>query len=66
MSDVDVEGDFVWVSGEPLTYTNWSPGEPDNNSGLQDCAQMSTTGLWSDDECNAETGRRFPYYCEYE
>ncbi len=23
-------GSFVWVTGEPLTFTNWIPGEPNN------------------------------------
>jgi hypothetical protein len=27
--------DFVWVDGEPVTYTNWSGGEPDNLNGIE-------------------------------
>jgi lectin-like protein len=26
---------FVWVSGEPVTYTDWYPGEPDNLGGIE-------------------------------
>jgi hypothetical protein len=29
-SDEAVEGDWVWSSGEPTTFTNWHPGEPNN------------------------------------
>jgi hypothetical protein len=65
LSDIGLEGDFIWVNGEPTTYTNWDPGQPDNNSGFQDCLRMNS-GVWDDDECNAETGRSFPYICEYE
>ncbi len=24
---------FAWVTGEPWSYTNWTPGEPDDNAG---------------------------------
>ena len=30
LNDVAVEGSFVWVTGEPVTYTNWCPNEPNN------------------------------------
>lgn len=29
-TDRDLEGSFVWVSGEPITYLNWASGEPNN------------------------------------
>jgi streptogramin lyase len=28
LNDIQVEGTFVWVSGQPVTYTNWILGEP--------------------------------------
>lgn len=34
-NDVASEANFVWVTGEPFTYTNWWGGEP-NNSGNED------------------------------
>ncbi|MFN9975937.1 MAG: lectin-like protein, partial [Phycisphaerae bacterium] len=34
-NDRTVEGQWVWASGEPVTFTGWAWGEP-NNSGNED------------------------------
>lgn len=39
-NDIVQEGTWVWVSGEPVTYTNWTPGEP-NNYNDEDIAVMN-------------------------
>ncbi len=41
LSDAAIEGQWVWSSGEPVTYTNWCPGEPNNLGGAQDYANMN-------------------------
>jgi hypothetical protein len=32
LSDIVQEGAFVWVTGEPLSYTNWQTGEPNGGT----------------------------------
>ena len=32
-NDYQSQGQFTWSSGEPVTYTNWAPGEPNNAGG---------------------------------
>lgn len=54
LNDAAVEGNFVWTSGEPLTYTNWISGQPDNNVGGEDYVHMMRDnlgyipGTWND------------------
>jgi lectin-like protein len=54
MTDAVTEGTFQWITGEPLTFTNWSPGEP-NNLGDEDCGDMHqrfAPGDWNDYGCS--------------
>ena len=61
-SDILVEGNWTWESnGQPLTYTNWGPGQP-NNYGSQDCAMIDAQLTWQDVEC----GGRAPFVCQTE
>lgn len=47
-TDQATEGQWAWVTGEPVTYTNWAAGEP-NNSGNEDFAVINWNGTaWND------------------
>ena len=54
-TDQASEGNFAWISGEPVTYTHWSAGEPNDNGG-EDYAYIVeanpalplTPGHWND------------------
>ena len=59
-TDVMVEGQFQWVSGDPITYTNWGGGEP-NNSGGEDYTHLTPSQLWND--LNGDQSYR--YVCEF-
>ncbi|NCT42819.1 MAG: RHS famlily protein, partial [Microcystis aeruginosa G11-09] len=49
LTDAAVEGNWKWVNGDPYTYTNWYPGEP-NNAGNEDYAifNWDGAGRWND------------------
>ncbi len=61
LHDQNVEGQFEWVNGSALGWTNWRYNEP-NNGGYdgEDCAEMEPSGLWDDDSCWS----RQPFICE--
>jgi hypothetical protein len=59
-TDEVVEGQWRWVTGEPVTYTNWNAGEP-NNSGNEDYAQFVNGGRWND-----LPNTSLPYVLEFE
>jgi hypothetical protein len=48
-NDTNVEGNFEWVSGESVTYTNWLLDEPNDFGGMEDFANITLpTGPWND------------------
>jgi hypothetical protein len=49
-TDRDVAGTFVWTSGEPVTYTNWSVGQP-NNGITASRGPEFFAHMWSPDFC---------------
>jgi hypothetical protein len=46
--DAAAEGTFQWVTGEPVTYTNWAPGEPNDSFGEDFVEMYPTIGTWND------------------
>jgi len=45
LSDSQQEGTFKWCNNDPLTYTNWYPGQPDNHEGNQDVTRLFPNGF---------------------
>jgi len=45
-----VEDRWGWLSGDPLTYVNWAPGQPDNGGHGEYVAVMNYNGAgrWND------------------
>lgn len=59
-TDQGSEGNWYWISGEPVTFFHWGAFEPDNNNGTQHFGALWLTptsiGLgwrWCDDYANA-------------
>jgi hypothetical protein len=65
------EGSWQWVTGEPLIYTNWGPGEPNDSFpgedlGMMFCPETGKRGQWNDARSidpEAEGSRQF--FCEF-
>lgn len=47
LTDQVTEGQFEWVSGEAVDFTNWNVTEP-NNSGGEDFVVLISFGMWND------------------
>ena len=58
-TDAASEGNWGWTDGSPVTYLNWSSGEPNNSHGgecvatsEEDCAMIRWSGAsWNDYPC---------------
>lgn len=58
-TDIKTEGSFEWISGQPVTYTDWFQGPPPEpngetwNNAQADCVMMrySYGFQWTDDYC---------------
>ena len=46
-------GEWKWLDGSttPIHTLNWSPGEPNNAGGRQNCAQIAPSHEWDDINC---------------
>jgi len=47
-SDATSEGNFTWVNGDALNYTNWYPGQPNNYNNAQHHVELLSNGQWND------------------
>lgn len=63
LTDQVTEGTFKWVTGEPLGFTGWGPGEP-NNSGNEDWVEINRGGPGRWNDLPAGFPRRF--YVEFD
>jgi hypothetical protein len=51
LTDQAVEGNFVWIDGTPVGYTNWDLNEPNDGAGGEDYTAMrqnNPAAFWND------------------
>lgn len=65
LNDHVAEGSWVWLDGQPLLYSHWDSGEPNNGGdGGEDCGVLMTDNgrgsEWDDRECDSAR----PFFCE--
>ncbi|XP_076825440.1 C-type lectin domain family 4 member M-like [Clavelina lepadiformis] len=51
LSDIESEGNYVWVDGVQGSYY-WRSGEPNNAGGNEDCVNFAENGYLNDNECS--------------
>ncbi|MCL2244017.1 MAG: SUMF1/EgtB/PvdO family nonheme iron enzyme [Treponema sp.] len=46
----DTNNTFIWITGEPMNYSNWYPGEPNNDSGYENRIELwrDFNWMWND------------------
>nr|XP_035945693.1 mannose-binding protein C isoform X2 [Halichoerus grypus] len=60
ITDEVTEGQFMYVTGGRLSYSNWKTNEPNDSSG-EDCVTILEDGLWNDISCHSS----FLAVCEF-
>merc|ERR1711910_10960 len=60
LADFLDEGNFAWVDGTTVSYTNWRPNQPNNGGDNQHCAWVRPDGGWDDVVC----GKTNAYVCQ--
>ncbi|KAK1333813.1 hypothetical protein QTO34_006201 [Cnephaeus nilssonii] len=61
ITDEATEGQFVYVTGGRLTYSNWKKDDPNDFVSGEDCVLLLKDGSWNDISCSSP----FVAVCEF-
>eukprot|EP00070_Physeter_catodon_P030502 XP_028337396.1 mannose-binding protein C isoform X2 [Physeter catodon] len=61
ITDEVTEGQFMYVTGGRIGYSNWRKDEPNNQGSGEDCVHLRRDGLWNDISCSSS----FLAICEF-
>ncbi|XP_055453797.1 mannose-binding protein A-like [Psammomys obesus] len=61
ITDEVTEGQFMYVTGGKLTYSNWKKNEPNDHGSGEDCVIIVDGGVWNDISCQSS----FLAVCEF-
>lgn len=53
ITDEVTEGQFMYVTGGRLAYSNWKKDEPNDHGSGEDCVIILDDGLWNDVSCHS-------------
>lgn len=60
-TDQEQDRQWHWMDGQPLEYTHWNTGRPDNQKGNENYLCMTGSGAWDDEAGHVRLG----YICEW-
>lgn len=67
LTDIALQSKWNWITDEPLSYKNWSSGEPNNTAGIETYAEfVSANGSWNDLRGFACISLNIGFICEYD
>ena len=47
LSDVSIEGTYVWIDGSESTYREWNSGQPYSGISYYDAVVQTSNGRWN-------------------
>lgn len=66
LEDTQAEKNYQWVTGESLSYTNWSSGNPSYSSNIEHYVELSKDYKWNDVKNVGRDAYKTGFIVEYE